>query len=53
MDLIKQSQKSLKQIEGKYQSDSYQNESEWKEDITFIKGRIEGYKRILELVNTK
>ncbi len=50
-DLIEQSQKRLKQIEAKYMDgDSYRVEEEWIRDVAFIKGRIEGYKRVLELI---
>jgi hypothetical protein len=50
-DLIEQSQKRLKQIEAKYMDgDSYRVEEEWIRDVAFIKGRIEGYQRVLELM---
>ena len=50
-ELIENSQKNLKWVESKYMDgNSYKNEEEWLEDVSIIKGRIEGYKRVLELV---
>ncbi len=49
-NLLDQSEKNLKRIHSKWlDGNSYRNENEWKEELIFIKGRIEGYKRILEL----
>jgi hypothetical protein len=52
LELIENSQKNLKWVESKYMDgNSYRNEQEWLEDVSLIKGRIEGYKRVLELIN--
>jgi len=49
-DLLKESEKRLKRIHSKWMDgDSYRNEIEWRKDLIFTEGRIEGFKRGLEL----
>jgi len=49
-DLIEQSQKRLKRVENGYMDGNlYGNETGWLLEKEFIKGRIEGYCRVLQL----
>jgi hypothetical protein len=51
LELIENSQKNLKWVKSKYMDgNSYRNEEEWIKDVSYIEGRIGGYKRVLELI---
>lgn len=48
IELIEDSELKLKKIENYYlDSNKFSNEKEWLEQLNFYKGRIDGYKKVL------
>jgi hypothetical protein len=54
VDLIEKSEIKIEKIENCYlDGDRYSNEKEWLEELNFVKGRLDGYKRVLNLFEKK